>query len=321
MSEYQIARLGAEHAAAIASCFARVYGNTYANEIFNHPARLRVAMESGSIASVGALDGNGRVLAHMAMTRRSSARHIELGNTIVDPVARGSGLAWQVGNALTQWCIDLGYKGYLHYPTTDHPVMQRQSVQSGHETGLMLGYIPTETDSGMNPESRLQRGGATIVYEELSEQAGYLQQYLPERYEALIRQIAAPTRLRRQWQKTSSNISTVSLITADTHEKRSLCRLNIEKTGRDLTARIEEFVRQPYACRQIDFNMSDPGIGLGIEMAVAVGARFCGWLPGLWASDVLRLQWLEPAHTDTDPDLINPVARYLLAIIQKEQSA
>ena len=70
---------------------------------------------------------------------------VELGNTVVDPAARGGGLAWKVGAELSSWCRELGYQGFLHYPTTDHHIMQRQSVKAGFETGLMLGYIPAET--------------------------------------------------------------------------------------------------------------------------------------------------------------------------------
>ena len=52
----------------------------------------------------------------------------------------------------------------IHYPTTDHKIMQRRSVLAG-KTGLMLSYIPNET----NDKGReiLQPFEATIVCEHL----------------------------------------------------------------------------------------------------------------------------------------------------------
>ena len=108
MSETSIRRLTPNDARAIVACFERVYGHTYANEIFYDASTLRSALLDGRIGSVGAVK-DGSIVAHMAMTVHSSeSMYIELGNTVVDPTARGEGLAWQVGAALTDWCIELG---------------------------------------------------------------------------------------------------------------------------------------------------------------------------------------------------------------------
>ena len=118
-----IRRLGPEDASAIVDCFRRVYGESYANELFYDPAELALAMRKGSVGSVGAIDTDGAVLGHMAMSVRPQASVVELGNTVVDPSARGGGLAWKVGAELSAWCRELGYQGFLHYPTTDHHIM------------------------------------------------------------------------------------------------------------------------------------------------------------------------------------------------------
>ena len=146
MVELSIQRLGAAQAQAISECFARVYGQSYANGLFYDVPVLEEEIRSGRLSSVGAVDDGGRILGHMAMVCHPKAQFAELGNTVVDPDARGSGVAWQVGSELTRWCAEKGYTAYLHYPTTDHHIMQRQSVKGGFETGLMLGYIPAETD-------------------------------------------------------------------------------------------------------------------------------------------------------------------------------
>ena len=104
----RIERLVPENAAAVIDCFRRVYGDSYANELLYDPQGLAEAMRSGRVGCVGALSGGGEVLGHMAMTVHPDASVVELGNTVVDPRARGEGLAWQVGAELSAWCRELG---------------------------------------------------------------------------------------------------------------------------------------------------------------------------------------------------------------------
>ena len=161
----EIIRLEPADAPAIVRCFQRVYGDTYANELFYDADALAAAIESGRIGSVGAVDANRRVLGHMAMTVHPGAPVVEQGNTVVDPDARGQGLAWKVGAELSNWSRELGFQGFLHYPTADHHIMQRQSVKGGFEVGVMLGYIPRETDGAVRAEASGRRQAATIVYQ------------------------------------------------------------------------------------------------------------------------------------------------------------
>ena len=140
-----IKRLTASDAEKIAQCVRGVYGQNYAHELFYDLPRLTVALETGDIMSVGALNDAGEVIAHMVMTHRGADSTPELGSTVVTSSARGGGIAWKVGAELISWCKELGFSGFLHYPTTEHHIMQRQSVNQGFVTGVMLGYIPVGT--------------------------------------------------------------------------------------------------------------------------------------------------------------------------------
>jgi GNAT superfamily N-acetyltransferase len=311
MTDYQVSRLGAEHAQAIVDCFDRVYGGSYANELFHDAGALAEALASGRLGSVGAIGRDGRVFGHMAMTVHPEAVHVELGNTAVDPAARGGGLAWQIGAALSVWCRELGYRGFLHYPTTDHHIMQRRSVERGFETGLMLGYIPAETDGRVRPRSTTLRQAATIVYEGY-EPGAAAEGFVPERYAGLIEALAAPTGLSRTWRSPAARGGDVSRVDSLLFARRGLARLDVVRCGLDLEAALGVLADNPLPCRQVDFRMDDPAIGAGVETAVALGFRFCGWLPGYRQSDVLRLQRLDDAVTDLAPPLENPVARTLL---------
>ena len=312
-----IKRLEPGDAPRVVDCFRRVYGDSYANEMFYQPEQLAAAMHSGRIGSVGAVSSGGTVLGHMALTRHPGARTVELGNTVVDPAARGQGLAWQIGDALTRWSLELGYRGYLHYPTTDHHVMQRQSVKAGFEVGLMLGYIPEETHAGMPGHHGRGRLAATIVYQALGhhdpEPAQTL--YLPCYGAELVQAFARDTGLARDWRPSGPAAGATSVLTTARFEKRGVLRLRVTRAGRDLPAQLATALESQgpaWPCRQIDFVMSDPAIDSAVEAARRLGYRFCGWLPGFGDSDVLRLQQVAADSTDLTPDLVNPTARALL---------
>lgn len=316
-----IRRLKPGDATQVVDCFRRVYGDSYANELFYQPDRLAEAMHSGRFGCVGAVSGNGLVLGHMAMTRHPRARAVELGNTVVDPAARGQGLAWRIGDALARWSVELGYRGYLHYPTTDHHVMQRQSVKAGFEVGLMLGYIPAETNAGMPAHELRGRQAATIVYQPLpaggAEPAASV--YLPGYGAELVRAFARDTGLARDWRQPEPAAESPSIVTTTRFERRGLLRMLVTRSGSDLAERLHTVLAsqaRAWPCRQIDFLMSDPGIDIGVEAARRLGYRFCGWLPGFSDGDVLRLQQVDETVTDTAPVLVNPVAQALLSFIR-----
>ncbi|MEM6999189.1 MAG: GNAT family N-acetyltransferase [Pseudomonadota bacterium] len=312
----KIERLNAAYALQIQECFHRVYGDSYANELFYDLAGLTNALQSESLCSVGAIDDNGRILAHMAMTLHRGAKYAELGNTVVDPEARGAGLAWKVGAALTQWAVELGFDGYLHYPTTDHHIMQQQSVKKGFETGLMLGYIPAETDGQVNPAKSALRGAATIVFEPLATPGYDETVFLPSRFAETLQEMARNCGINRTWvaaghQQRGQDKSATHVTD---HRKRDLTRMHVARIGMDLDQQLTALARSASACRQLDFRLSDPAVTVGVEQATAMGFVFCGWLPGYTVCDVLRLQLIGP-ETDLQPAVVNPRGQQLLAQI------
>lgn len=317
MAAYEVSRLGEQHADRIVACFRSVYGDTYANELFYDAGKLAQALSSGRVRSVGALAADGALVGHMAMTVHPGALFVELGNTVVDPAARGAGLAWQIGAELSLWCRELGYCGFLHYPTTDHHIMQRHSVERGFETGLMLGYIPAGTSGQVGAAQPRGRQAATIVYEPYGPSEP-MAVYAPERYVELLEELAAPTGLIRRWQTPRSESAPSGRAAVHRFVKRGLERLEIRRWGADLNATVSEFSVRPVSCLQIDFHLDDTAVGIGVESVLTRGFRFCGWLPGYRKTDVLRLQRLNERVTELSPRLENPVAQALLDRYREE---
>ena len=297
-----IQRLGPDHAPAIVDCFRRVYGEAYGNGLFYDAHALAEALAGGALRSVGAVEGD-RLLAHMAMITRPGATSAELGNTVVDPEVRGGGLAWKVGDALTDWCVEAGYEAYLHYPTAAHHIMQRQSVKSGFETGVMLGYIPTTS---------VLRDAATIVCNPL----GNMQErsaYLPSAFESLFALLDPESRAPRRWRTSPQPASGASQCATRHDSRRGLTRTTVDRAGADLDSILDGIEDAP--CQQLDLSMHDDALDHAVATAQAQGFQFCGWLPGFNQGDVLRLQRVDPALTELTPDLVNPTAAALLEMI------
>lgn len=314
-----VKRLIPSHAPAIADCFRRVYGESYANEVFYDVERLAEALAGGTLCSVGAVADDGRVMGHMAMTIHAGARHTELGNTVVDPAARGEGLAWRVGAGLTDWAKEKGFEGYLHYPTTDHHIMQQRSVKGGFETGLMLGYIPAETDGQVNDANNGLRAAATIVFEPLMPLRHREAGFLPSLYGELLREMANACGATRDW--VGADESRIPTLSSESdlreYSKRDLVRLEVSRIGADVATVIGRFATLPHACKQVDFRLDDDAIAFGVEHARASDFVFCGWLPGFRECDVLRLQAVDE-RSDPAPGVVNPVGRELSARIRRE---
>ncbi len=295
------------------ACFRRVYGDTYANELFYDARALAEAMASGRLGSVGALSERGEVLGHMAMTIHENASVVELGNTVVDPAARGEGLAWKVGAALSAWCRELGYQGFLHYPTTDHHIMQRQSVRAGFETGLMLGYIPAETRGKVTERHSGLRQAATIVYEPYSPGAAF-EGYAPAVYLELLEELAALTGLKRSLRISEAPIRAGGRERFQVFRRRGLHRLEVTLVGETFVEALHGLLEPDAACLQIDLPLADPAVGEAVRLSREAGFRFCGWMPGFRSGDVLRLQKVAEPLTVLEPVLENAGARRLLAL-------
>jgi len=309
----EISRLGPDSAAAVVDCFRRVYGDSYANELFYDVEGLAESMRRGRVGSVGAVNEDGLVLGHMAMTVHEGASVVELGNTVVDPSARGGGLAWKIGAELSTWCRELGYQGFLHYPTTDHHIMQRQSVRAGFETGLMLGYIPSDTDGKVSVRRSALRQAATIVYEPYGPGAAF-DGYAPAEYLELLMELAAATQLKRGFRASEAPIEAAGRADIRAFARRGLHRLEVARIGETFLGALSRLRQVQAPCLQVDLPLADPSVGEAVRRSREAGFRFCGWLPGYGTGDVLRLQRVVESVTDLSPALENPGARRFLAL-------
>jgi hypothetical protein len=325
--DFEIRQLAAGDAKQLGRCFERCYGRTYSNETFYDPVALADLITRGGLRSVIAVAADGNIVGHTGLTIRSpDATVCEAGNTVVDPDWRGAGVLGRMGGALSELCQQSGFVGYVHYPTTAHDVMQKRSVSSGGvETGVMLGYIPADTDY-RDIDQGSGRIAATIAYQPISDHPIDMPPvsiYVPQRYEMMLGRLYGQTGLRRERLRSPGQPRQSTDVGSVYNPKRGLLSLQIRLAGADLTATIEEsMAAAPAEITHVDLCLDEPGIDQAVNDLADLGFVYCGLLPGFASSDVLRLQRLRDQPPGVfAPELANPVARSILAFIDSERQA
>ncbi len=313
MSDVSIRRLVETDAVALVGCFERCYGDTYPSDHFHDPELLSQRIADGTLRSVVAITRSGELVGHMGLTvRHERARASEAGNTVVDPAYRGRGLLGRLGGALADLCRVEGFIGYVHYPTTAHDIMQRTSVRGdGVETGLMLDYIPAETDY-RGIDRGAGRLAATVVYLPFSP-APERQVFVPTVYRGVIVDLYREARLQRSVAPPKDSLTrAVSRALRTMHARRSLQHVHVERAGHDLA----KWIDSAAAVTHVDLCLDDPGVEAAVSVLRDQGFFFCAVMPEFAHTDVLRLQRLaSPSPESFAPKLANEGARRLLTFI------
>lgn len=326
MSELRIRRLLATDAKALGDLFSRCYGDTYGSSEFYDAVELARRIETGSLRSVVAVDEADSVLGHTGINVRDGAALVcETGNTVVDPAARGQGLLKRLAAGLTELVRLDGFTGYVHFPTTAHPIMQRASVSDGGvETGVMLSYVSADTRYEAIDDTResiAERLAATIAYQPLADAPARLVR-LPSRYERLILGFYSSAGLTRE----NAPIERGNVTGGGANKfsdpsysaRRGVLYSSVGRADREafdvrLTQLQAGLTRHDPEVCHIDLPLDSPLIDEQVLQLNSLGFFFAGLLPEFAHTDVLRLQRLNVVDENAfSPELANPEARLIL---------
>lgn len=311
-------------AEALTRCFERCYGTSYVDPSFYDPDELRARMASGRLRSVVAVAASGELVGHMGLSfREPGGRSADAGNTVVDPGYRGHGLSTRLGAALTRLSQELGFCAFHHYPTTRHPILQKLSVQGGGvETGLMLDYIPAETEYRELPGSAAgKRLAVTVVHQPLAA-APARKVSFPERYAELMTFLYARARLERSALPVAASELGVSRTQLAEHHdvRRGLLRLRLARAGSDLAERVADLAAAADApVVQVDLSLDGALPASAIDVLRDCGFFYCALLPEYRQGDVLRLQRLREGRMPSMPDLVSEDARRLFELMRRDR--
>ena len=298
----------------------RCYGDAYPKRVMYEPDALAKLIRSGEHSGVVAVSGE-EVVGHMAYTWPDpDATVVEAGTTVVDPEWRGRGLMNRLALALAEQLVADGAAGFIHFPTTAHPVMQKASLGAGgKETGILIAYLPPGLQEPGGDEAGDRRLAVTVVYQPVVEAPGQ-RIHLPIRHAELILGLAGELGLSREPVEGSGPAADETRLERALDPQRDLERVRVERIGRDIPATMSSILEDTDArLIHVDLPMNDPGIDEAGEALRPLGFGFAAWLPGWAGHDVLRLQWIDrPADADLSPDLYSPEAGALMDLIRTD---
>ena len=307
-------------AQGVSECIVRCYGDAYPKRVMYRPEEVAMLVRSRAYNGVVAASG-AEVVGHIGFTWPTSASTVvEAGTTVVDPGFRGQGLMGRLGLALGEVLVAEGAVGFIHFPTTAHPVMQRASLSAGgRETGVMLAYLPAETRDNAIGAVGEERLAVTVVYQPVLK-APAQGIYLPRRYGGLIQEFADGLQLSRSAAGPDRTPDGESQLGSAFDASRGLLRISVDRIGADLATAVSSVVRTHAAgLVHVDLPMNDPAISHAVEELRRASFAFAAWLPGWADHDVLRLQYVaSPSDGELSPSLFSPDAKALLALIRAE---
>ena len=314
-SQVEVRRLRAEDAVQLAACFERCYGSTYTYPEFYDPECIVDRIVEGSLRSAVADAGGERIVGHIGLTvRHKHAICVEAGNSVVDPAFRGHRLLARLGALLHQLCVDDGFIGYHHYPTTAHPIMQKAAAAVGPEMGLMLAHIPAETSYQEMDVRVRERIAALISYTPLAP-APRREVFAPTRYATLVERLYEQARFPRSLRSASADPKGGSAkVTVARSEHRRSSTITVHQTGDDLDSIVErELAQASLEVLHVDLLMNEPHLDHTIDVLHRQGFVYCGLLPEFLEYDVLRMQRVtRPTANTFRPELATDGGRALL---------
>jgi serine/threonine-protein kinase RsbW len=147
----------------------RSYGYTYEGDWAYRAEEVVELLRSGVLHAWVAVTDGGWVAGQLAMRRDPPTTRIaEGGAAMIDPPFRHHGLAVQIGMAALSWIGEQQLEGVMGHATTRHPFSQQGFLGlGGHETALLLGYIPTSVTYRAVDHTGERRGAVMAMYRRL----------------------------------------------------------------------------------------------------------------------------------------------------------
>lgn len=322
--EVEIRALRADEAAGLVACFRRCYGDSYVDRDFYDEASIRRRLQDGTLRSMVAVSPVDGIVGHMALTvRHPGGQVVDAGNTVVDPRHRGGHLAARLGASLVELCREQGFVGFLHYPTTAHPVMQKLAVQGGGiETGLVLGYIPSGTEYRDVPgASHAHRLAAIVSYQPIDPAPPGVSA-VPRRYAAMLERLSRQCGLVRTFRAGTGALAAETDAQERFDPRRRLRRFEVLRAGRDLVQRVQRPAAEGEDAdvEHVDLSLLDPAVDDAVEALRAEGFFFGALMPAQFAGDTLRLQRLRDADASVlRPQLATDGGRELLEFLTQDR--
>jgi hypothetical protein len=293
----------------VSAAIRAAYGDSYDVRWVYDPEQVSARLAAGTYVSFVAESANGELLCHEGLSLAAAGDAVgHSGQAVTMPVARGQHVFTRTKRHLMDWARERGLAGMYSEATAAHPYSQRANLELGaHETGFLLGWIPTSVSNDAAAERRPRRQSAALFYTKLND--GHERNvFAPERHRAIVGRtlelcalrgtLAGPPAGAEPPERTELHVE----VDAD----HNLALLTARRPGADLEAvvaaeRHHLFHRRGLDAVYLDLPLEDPATALLAGHLERLGVSYAGIFPNHRAEgDVLRMQSLHRARIAPD---------------------
>jgi len=311
----------------------RCYGYSYARDSIYSPETVREYLKSGLVISYVAATPDGEIVGHVALAREHPEDRVgDMGQAVVDPRYRGRGLLEQLSVCVVKKAREDGLAGAFAEAVTAHPYSQKSARFLGfHETGVLLGFVPTTMIFRKIQDQEAPRRSSIILFYMVFNERPEAPIYPPLHHERIIRRIYENAGIRRSFLSAASSGGSVRLppesrIDVSIQATVGHAYIRVLGYGADLEAavhsRLRELCNRRIDCIYLDLPLDNPTVQLSCAAMELLGFFFGGIIPETPSGDVLRLQYLNNVEVDpADSQTASEFSRELFGYVMKARQS
>jgi hypothetical protein len=321
---YNIRQAEPEDAAAIVRLFREIYGEAYPHADMYCEETLRENIRSQNVRALLGVDADGRAQGYFAREQTAPNQEIweEKGLVVTAAYKRT-----QLGMKLMSQMQEAGFShdsGVFSFPVCYQYFSQLACVKHGRsDVALCLEMV--DASIFKEREAGTGRVACLLNFSEYASPEGPI--YLPEPYDAILRELAAPLQ-KRVFKKAAGALPSESKTVLESlaAPEGGNWSLAVREVGADWSQVLSALLAQ--ACRnnvrswRVFVNAHQPSVGAAVEQLRQQGFFFCGLAPQWFGSDGIVLQKL----ADQEPDfegirLYSRQARELCSFLRADREA
>lgn len=306
-------------AEGVARCVSGEYGDRYPYKMIYDAERFYEACSRGDMTSMVAVDGNGSVAAHVALTSSPLLQgSMELSMGIVCREYRNRSLMGRISGRMFEHAEGLGLTSVSSQPVTHHLYAQKIcAAQDYHCCGFVFHI---ENEGLFESFDKDHRGSIALVVRMLKEERRRI--YVPWEALHVVRSIISDMGLDREVAVSRGfppeDASDISMKMDDCLRYADT---SVRRVGRDIKERLaseyEKYVSGGCRVCRLLINLGDPHAPAAYDAAKNLGYLCTGMFPGCSDSDYLMMVNTMGRPVDYDRLVIHEDYAGLLDLVRK----
>jgi hypothetical protein len=299
--------LGPHEGTVLTDAIEAAYGDTYDVRWVYDAEEVAARLADGRYVSCVAETPEGELLCHEGMSLAAAGDAVaHSGQAVTMPAARGQHLFTRTKRYLMEWAQGEGLAGMFSEATAAHPYSQRANIELGaHETGFLLGWIPSSVDNDAAAGAARKRQSAALFYAKLND--GHEREvYAPERHREIVGRTLELCQLRGTLAEPPAGFELAerSELQVEVDADHNLALITVCVPGADLGQAISAerhhlFHRLDLDAIYVDLPLETPATALLADDLERLGVSYAGVFPNHRTDgDVLRMQSLHRVRID-----------------------